>query len=505
MLKIKYFLFVVLFSIVSIKPNFSAQNGFITITSIQVQNKEIPKSHWSVLSFTTKDTVVFNFSINTNHVVYTKIHYQIFLNGEIINLGNPRSNSVTLSRLTQGNYIIKIKGYSDEGWETIPLVQQFVVSEFSQVNPKVKENNTTYSSFIFYGIIGFASLLIILLILIVFKRISYKEKNQKLNKKEINNTIDSNIEVKEKNVKKMNTLLNNKIDELTRNINLLKKEFKKLEEQNKALKEQVKELKSYTVNLETANIQLIDQKERLAESKLKLEELHSQKEKLFATTVHDIKNPAAAIKGYVELLDGYDLNAIEQHEIMQFLADTSGKILELAQKMSVVIATDVVKPEINFQKLSIKPVIDRVCNQNFASAKRKNIKIINNTSVDCPDVLFDEDKIFEVMDNLIGNAIKFSRENSVVQVRSYFNNKRIFVEVIDNGIGLPPSDMPKLFMKGAMLSSRPTGGEESSGLGLWIVKNIIEEHKGKIWASSKEGIGSTFTFELPIKNVEQNS
>ena len=481
-----------------------AQGESTSIISIRIQNKEILKRYWNELSFTTNDTVVFNFIATSNKIEQNKILYHIFLNGKVINLENPRNDIIILSNLVQGNYILKIQGYTNEGWEAKPVVQQFLVNKLFSVEKNEKDYNAIYSTILFYGIPGFASLFLLLLLVIVIKRITEKWKVKKSTKTGKDNTNKSKFEVNEKKMMMKNSILVNRIDELTNIINHLKKEFKKIDEHNKSLKEQVQELKSYITNLETANAQLIEQKERLAESKLKLEELHSHKEKLFATTVHDIKNPAAAIKGYVELLEGYDLNAFEQHEIMQFLADTSGRILELAQKMSVVIATDISKPELNFQKSSIKHVIDRVCNQNLATAKRKNITIINNTSADCPEILFDEDKIFEVVDNLISNAIKFSKEKSIIQLRSYFNDNKIFVEVIDNGTGLTSADMPKLFTKGAVLSSKPTAGEESSGLGLWIAKNIIEEHNGRIWASSKVGIGSTFTFELPINKNEQN-
>lgn len=492
------FLFFVFFTTIII-----AQNESTIISSVRVQNKEIPRQYWDRLSFSSNDTITFQFQVDANKIDKNKIRFHIYLNGKVINLENPRDNSIILSNLVKGNYIIKVNGYSDDGWEAKPVVQQFRVIELIYSDNDEVNNGTLYKSIIFYGTVMLASLLVILVLVIFFKKFNTKRKSPESPGIKISNGSKENFEIAEKNLKKRNIILTNKINELTNTITQLKKEFKKIENYNKSLKEQVQELKSYVINLETANAQLVEQKERLTESKHKLEELHSQKEKLFATTVHDIKNPAAAIKGYVELLEGYDLNAIEQHEIMQFLVDTSGKILELAQKMSVVIASDVTKPDINFKKSSLKPVIDQVCNQNLALAKRKNISIINNTSADCPEIPFDEEKIFEVMDNLVSNAIKFSKEKSTVQVRSYFNDKKIFVEVIDNGIGLSKEDMPKLFTKGATLSSKPTAGEESSGLGLWISKNIIDEHNGRLWAQSKKDVGSTFIFELPINHAEE--
>jgi two-component system sensor histidine kinase VicK len=81
-------------------------------------------------------------------------------------------------------------------------------------------------------------------------------------------------------------------------------------------------------------------------------------------------------------------------------------------------------------------------------------------------------------------------------VRTYVKNNSILLDVTNNGVGLSEDDLKRVFQKGETLSAKPTGMEISSGLGLWSVKKIIEQHHGRVWVESKQGIGSTFGIEM---------
>ncbi|MCX6149653.1 MAG: HAMP domain-containing sensor histidine kinase [Ignavibacteriales bacterium] len=488
------FLFIYLSSIGII---FSQENR-TKLTSISIQSKEVSLEEWNNLIIKQKEIITFYFTVAQNKIASDEILFRIFLNGKLVNLEDPHGKSISFSNLEEGNYILKIQGYAEDGWESIPVVTQFTVnnSQSTASQSIVEKKLDSYKQILTYAVIIFATIIFFSTVILSIKKISKRKRMP--SKKDDESKFDFS-ERQNNNTNRQDSHLIEKVRNLVEANTRLKTEFKKLDDHKDFLKEQIKELKSYVINLENSNAQLIDQKDKLTESKRRLEELQEQKEKLFAIAVHDIKNPASAIKGYVELLEGYDLNAVEQQEIMQYLASTSVRIVQLAQQMSVVIGKKEPEPELILVKSSIKTVIDNVCNQNTAYAKRKNIKLVNNASQHCPELSFDIEKIYEVIDNLVNNAIKFSKPNAVVQVRSYFNDKKVFVEVVDNGIGLPEDDIPKLFTKGAKLSAKPTHGEESSGLGLWIVKNIIEDHGGSVWAKSKLGIGSSFTFELPIK------
>ena len=108
----------------------------------------------------------------------------------------------------------------------------------------------------------------------------------------------------------------------------------------------------------------------------------------------------------------------------------------------------------------------------------------------------------QVLDNIISNAVKYSPHGKNVFVRIKSDNDAVRVEVQDEGEGISPDDMKKLFGKFARLSARPTGGEHSTGLGLSIVKKMVEAMNGRVWCESELGKGATFIVELPVATTE---
>jgi len=258
------------------------------------------------------------------------------------------------------------------------------------------------------------------------------------------------------------------------------------------LKKQVKEL-------ENINDMLIEKRDKLIENQNKLNYLNAEKEKLFAAWVHEIKNPASNLYAFAKLIQSYQLSSEEQNKAIESLISSSERILKIAENISKIAASSESALNLNIKKTNIKKIIDKVCAQNKSYAARKFINLLNKTSDDLPEVECDEEKIELAIENIVNNAIKYTGPNKSVIIQGYFTYDKIILEIIDEGQGIKQEDLPLAFQKGKILSSKPTGGESQSGLGLWIVKNIIEDHKGKILIESKLGIGSKVTIELPIK------
>lgn len=265
-----------------------------------------------------------------------------------------------------------------------------------------------------------------------------------------------------------------------------------LEEKNKKLKQKVKDLKEAIVHLE-------EQKKQLEKSESTLKELRIQKEETLTMVAHDIKNPAGTIKNFVNLLESYDLNAQEQQDVLKGLLETSSRILNLADEFSSIVAQEHVTVNLKKEVSNLNNAVDDIVRSNKVTAERKEISLLLKKNVDLPEVVMDKVKIKEVIDNFVNNAIKYSPANATINVSTKYDKNFATVEIKDNGFGLTENELLKAFEKGTTLSTKPTGGESSSGLGLWIAKRIVEEHDGKVWVSSKKGIGSTFAFKLPIE------
>lgn len=280
-----------------------------------------------------------------------------------------------------------------------------------------------------------------------------------------------------------------------------------LETENNLLKAKIQAQYSQNISLLRHNDdlnkivdELAQEKQKLYARKKQLEELQVRKDELFAIIIHDLKNPAHALKGFVEILSSYQLNADEQQSIMLNLVKLSNRIVEIAQSISTIIAQAENTENILLKPRHIKPIIDEVCNQNKLYAESKKVQIVNNSSPDTPLIPMDEFKIEKALENLVNNAIKFAREETVVQVISFFDSSKVIIEISDNGVGMSHEDVSMAFNRGGKLTAQPTGNETSSGLGLWIVKNIIEGHGGSVHLESRLGIGTKFTIRLPIKS-----
>lgn len=111
-------------------------------------------------------------------------------------------------------------------------------------------------------------------------------------------------------------------------------------------------------------------------------------------------------------------------------------------------------------------------------------------------------KFLQIINNLVSNAIKFTRENGQITVQLEKLEKTALITVADNGIGIPKSLHPILFNKYTKAGRKGVDGEESFGLGMWIVKSLTEAHKGRVWFESEEGKGSKFYVEIPQQMVD---
>lgn len=283
-----------------------------------------------------------------------------------------------------------------------------------------------------------------------------------------------------------------RLNELKKENEELNNEIKFLEEKNKRLRYKIEQMKKVINSLE-------EQKRQLEKSEKRLLKLREKKDETLAMVAHDLKNPASTIKNFVELLESYDLSAQEQQDVLTGLIETSSRLVRLADEFSHVLTEEYVQLDLKKEKSNIKEIVESIVKVNRVKASKKNIEIRLYQPEEIIETEVDADKIKEVVDNFVGNAVKFCPEKSKIEIVTQLEKNSLTIEVKDNGFGLTEDEIKHAFEKGTKLSNKPTGDETSSGLGLWIAKKIVEEHNGRVWVKSKKGLGATFSFTIPIK------
>ena len=231
----------------------------------------------------------------------------------------------------------------------------------------------------------------------------------------------------------------------------------------------------------------------------RLREMNDEKNEFMGIAAHDLRNPLSAIKGYAEMVmeDAQDLKHRELEENGRRIRDTAARMAEMVQNL--LDANRIERGEMNL-KLAPTEFTSLLASvvetqRPHALAKQQTIHFANE-SLSVP-VLVDPTVMVQVLENLISNAVKYSPTGNNIFVRLKKLPEAVRCEVQDEGPGLSAEDQKKLFGKFARLSAKPTGGEHSTGLGLSIVKKMVEAMNGKVWCESELGSGATFVVEFP--------
>jgi signal transduction histidine kinase len=243
---------------------------------------------------------------------------------------------------------------------------------------------------------------------------------------------------------------------------------------------------------------MIVEKGRLYEQ---LVQLNKTKNRFLGIAAHDLRSPLGIIKGYLDILLGGDMGAVApQHEaLLERMRRACERMLGLINDLLDVSAIEAGRLEIKPQAVDMKAFLhdSRLSNEMLARAKEIEL------ALDLPDALppawMDVARISQVMDNLITNAIKFSYPHTTITIHGRAADEAggVQITVEDQGQGIPADELPRMFQEFSPLSVRPTGGEQSTGLGLLIARRIVEAHGGRISVESEVGKGSRFTFTLP--------
>jgi signal transduction histidine kinase len=243
-------------------------------------------------------------------------------------------------------------------------------------------------------------------------------------------------------------------------------------------------------------LSMIVEKSRLYDQ---LIELNQMKNRFLGIAAHDLRSPIAIIMNYVEyLLEGHPGKIKEkQDDILKKMYKVSEKMLNLVNELLDVNAIEAGRLELIMRPIDLTTYLKECYEENLLLSKAKSIELALDLEPGLPVIVMDPDRIDQVMNNLINNAIKFSYSNTTITLRARAQDQDVVISVQDQGQGIPAQEVDNLFTDFGKTSVRPTAGEKSTGLGLAIVKRIVELHGGRIWVESKVGVGSVFTFTLP--------
>jgi signal transduction histidine kinase len=268
--------------------------------------------------------------------------------------------------------------------------------------------------------------------------------------------------------------------------------------QQELLEHQAQEIQVSNTALSERNLELGAANDRLTA-------LNTEKDEIMSIVAHDLKNPIAALSGFTEILREEGLAASDRSAILEQLSMLGNRMLELVKNVLDSYRMESGGIELHPVSLDIAPVVVMTVEMYRERAAAKDITLHWSHPEGEFIASVDEQVFNQVLDNLLSNAVKYSLLGKSVFVRVGKSDSAVRVEIKDEGPGLSDEDMKKLFGKFARLSARPTGGEHSTGLGLSIVKKMVEAMNGRVWCESELGKGATFIVELPASHGNSDS
>ena len=246
--------------------------------------------------------------------------------------------------------------------------------------------------------------------------------------------------------------------------------------------------------------ELAAQKEAIERQNRELRRLDELKTVFLGVAAHGLRSPLAMIEMAANFLLDPNMGATvdEQRHILQDIWRESRHMLDLIEDLLDVTEVESGRLQLNPQNVVLRDFLSEAVQRHSQLAASKGTRVHLETELAPSDtVMADPRRLRQVIDNLVSNAVKYSPPGSRVRIRAEKIPGKWRISVQDEGPGIGPQDRQRLFQDFARLSSRPTGGEKSTGLGLAIARRMIEAHGGQVGVDSEPGQGATFWFTLP--------
>lgn len=278
---------------------------------------------------------------------------------------------------------------------------------------------------------------------------------------------------------------------------------KQLEEQNAILQQINQELERFNATLERQvkerTAELEAQKIELKQKNAQLHELNASKDKLFSIISHDLRSPFQALLGYSQLIEE-TIETASKDEIVSDIKRLQKTIEQLYALLENLLTWSTIQRGIikyHLEEVELDKVVESNLELFTPKAEQKQITLKNSITKGII-VYADSNMVNTILRNLISNALKFTPAGGIVEILTQsYHETDIEITVSDSGIGIKPEDISKLFRIDVQYTNTGTDGEQGTGLGLNLCKDLVEKNGGTIWLESEVGKGTNFKFTLP--------
>ncbi len=269
----------------------------------------------------------------------------------------------------------------------------------------------------------------------------------------------------------------------------------------KDLNEKLEILNKLNHDLDQSASLLIRRDLELTRANERLRELDRLKSEFLSVAAHQLRTPLSAVKWVFSLvLEGRmgDLNA-EQKNFLEKGKESNERMVRLVDDMLAVTRIESGRTEYSFSRVSVKEFIQNLIPDFSATATERGVRLdVRADITESTDAMLDKEKIRFVFDNLIDNAIKYTPAGGVVSIALRKEGKYITIDITDTGIGIPEAEQKNIFAKFFRATNAVKIVTDGNGLGLFVVKTIVERHGGTVTFVSQTGKGTTFTVQIPI-------
>lgn len=226
--------------------------------------------------------------------------------------------------------------------------------------------------------------------------------------------------------------------------------------------------------------------------------ISKRKSDFISSVSHELRTPLTSIKGYAAILLAGKLGSVpdEIRSRLEKINRHSDELVHMVNDLLDISRIESGKVNMNMESLELKYISDKVADLLSEQMKTKNITFSSNIPDDCQKILADRSQIERVFINLVGNALKFTPEKGKISINAHRSGRVIQVDITDTGFGIPEDAQEKIFEEFFRVENTINQEVKGTGLGLTLVKHIIEAHQGRIWVKSKISEGSTFSFTL---------